>query len=795
MSTTIAPSKRFPLEAVSVWAMVLSVPLAAVFFIPSETIPMISTKVALLVYGTLVAFIFFALSRLFKGSLALPPLFLIGTLWLIPIAYVLSTLFSGVPFATALFGVELETDTLGFMLLLASITTVAALTLRTETHYKRFFFVGGIALGLIVLAQVVFVALAKVFPDLSAANNLVGAYADMSMVVGAGLVLVLLALRMMRFSNSMRVALFAVVAIGLLILIVANLTVVWALIALFAGALFVESVTTHRTPDPSVQTVPAHKSKHHFVVSLLCLIVAVFFLFFGANQNTGEGIANNVAVAFGINIIDVRPSWQSTIMVGSHTLAASPLFGSGPTTFSQEWLQFKDRALNDTVFWNVDFNAGIGHIPTSFITTGVIGALAWLFFLGVFLIIGIRTLLFRLPEGRLFRYTSIGSYLGALYVFALAFLATPGPMVLALGFVLLGIFVSTLRYAKGRDEHLITFSQSPRLGFVLVFVLTLLLLGALAVAYIVTERYISNVRFVEANAALVSENYELAQAKNTQSLALAPSERAHRLASVIGIQQMRLIANATDLPQAQAQEQFQAALSRSLESALAATRLGPEDYQNWTALGNVYQSVASLDIEGAYQGAKDSYEKAMALNPTSPVLPYVLAQLELNQDNLEAAETHALASVNLKRDYIPAILFLAQLEIRLGKAAEALQAAEAAAYFAPNDPAVLLQVGLLRSGTGDIAGSITALSRAIELNPQYANARFFLAAMYARQGNYEAAVAELRTIASFSPENAESVAADLKALEEGKNPYTQARLRSLGVPQPPVSEPQDTTVE
>ncbi len=791
MSMTPIATKHFPLEAISVWAMALTVPLAAVFFIPSVTIPMISTKVALLVYATLTAFIFFALSRLFKGSLALPPLFLLGTLWLLPAAYILSTLFSGVPFATALFGVELETDTLGFMLLLAAIATVGALTLRTETHLKRFFSVGYITFAVIVLAQLLFFVLAKFYPDLSASNNLVGSFADMSMLLGVGVVVALLALRVIRLSVFSRVSLWILLAISLFVLVVANLVVVWALIALTAGALFVESVTTHRTPEAVAQQKP----QHHVIVSLICLIVSVFFLFFGANQNTGDGVANKAAVAVGVNIIDVRPSWQSTIMIGSHTLAASPLFGSGPTTFTQEWLKFKDRMLNDTVFWNIDFNAGIGHIPTSFITTGVIGALAWLFFLGVFLIIGFRTLLFRLPEGRFLKFTALASYVGALYVFVLAFLATPGPVVLAAGFMLFGVFVSTLRYAKGREAQLITFSESPRIGFMLVFILTLLLLGALAVGYIVTERYISSLRFVEANVALASENYELAQAKNMQSLALAPTERAHRLASVIGIQQMRSIASATDIPQAQAQEQFQAALSASLESALTATRMGPEDYQNWTALGNVYQSVASLDIEGAYQGAKDSYEKAMALNPTSPVLPYILAQLELNEENLEAAETHALTSVNLKRDYIPAILFLAQLEIRLGKAAEALQAAEAAAYFAPNDPAVLLQVGLLRSGTGDTTGSIAALSRAVELNPQYANARFFLAAMYARQGNFDGAIEQLKAIASFSPENAQSVAEDLKALEDGENPYTQARLRSLGVPQPPVSEPQDTTVE
>lgn len=802
----VAPAKKrgFSFDSFSSWVLALAVPVAIVFFVPSTTVPLISTKVALLVLMIALAFVAYAIARLSHGSLSLPPLILLGSFWLVPVAYGLSTLFSGVGFDRALLGVEMETDTLGFVTLLAVLATLVAFAFHEAREYKRFFMLLLSSLSVAFFAQIVFVVLSKTANAIPASTNLVGSFTDFGIITGAGIILSLLALRFLRLSALVRSALYVFLVLGFLVLVIANSNTVFVLVGLVSAGLFIEAVLARKLPEQMHLSSNQGAMGTHanalpksmaLVAPLLCLILPLFFVFVDVEKPDVPNLSGRFANLLGVSIIDVRPSWQSTFMVGSHTLAASPLFGSGPNTFQTEWLKFKDRALNDTVFWNIDFSGGVGTIPTSFITTGVIGALAWLLFLGVFLLTGFRTLMFKMPEDAFVRFTAIASFTTTAYLLLLAFFATPGPVVLALTFVSLGIFVSTLRFSRGRRESALVFSESPRIGFVLVFVLTLLMLGTIAVTYKLAERYVSNLAFSEAVNALSEGNVDAAELAAGRSVALAPSERTYRLLSTIGIERMSRIANDSSLEPTTAQQQFQAALSNSISSALEATRRGPTDYQNWTVLGNVYRSVAALNVDGAYQGAKDAYMKAQELHPTSPVIPYVLAQLELQQKRNDEAEAQALASVNLKRDYIPAILFLAQLEIQLGKANEALQAAEAAAYFAPNDSAVLLQVGLLRSGTGDRQGAIAALTQAVTLNPQYANARFFLAAMHANNGNVPEAIKELETIASFSAENASAVASDLEALREGKNPFTSARLRSLGVPQPPVSEPEESTVE
>lgn len=796
-SNSIPSLRRFSFDTAAVWILALVAFLGAVVLIPGSPVSFPATKVTVLALGALIALIAYIVARLVRGNIIFPPLALLGTVWLVPIAYGLSALFSGTNPLRAVFGLELETDTFGFVLMLALLTTVTALALRQVAHYRLFFMVLGVTLGVVLLAQIGFVIAAKAgIGGVAAVNNLIGSFTDLGFVAGLGIALSLLAFRFLELSGKFKIALWVAVLVSLAILAAVNSTLSWILVGLVALGLFIEAVMRRRASGADaaelegVSTLMADdessggdSASRALGAPLVTLLITIFFLIGGST------IGSAFASALGINVIDVRPSWQSTFEVGSHTYASSPIFGSGPGTFGEQWLMFRDRSLNDTLFWNIDFATGIGYIPTSFVTTGIVGVLAWLLFIGFFLYSGVRALLFRLPADPYTRFAALASFTGAAFVLAASLFGAPGPVVLAAGFLLLGVFISSLRFGKGRLDWGIVFSKSPRIGFAVVFLMTLMLLASVGGAYLVLVRYLSNVAYGEASAALAAGDIDATDAAAVRSISLAPSDRAYQLQTATGIERMRRIANDSTLSPSSAQEQFQGALSNAVAAGLAATTIAPGSYQNWVVLGSVYQSVAALGIEGAYDNAKSAYERALTQNPTSPVIPYILAQLEIGAGNGEAAEQQLLASVGAKRDYVPAILLLSQLEIQLGKAREALQAAEAAAYFVPNDPSVLFQVGLLRYGTGDVAGAVAALSRAIEQNSQYANARFFLGAFEANRGNYDAALVQLKAVAEMSPENAAAVAEDIASLEAKKNPFPTARLRTLGIPQPPVAEP------
>lgn len=792
-SASAAPHpRRMSFDALALWTLTITAALAALVFVPSANIPFIYTKVSVLALGALITLGLYILARLTRGNIIVPPFALVGTFWLVPLAYALSTLFSGVGLHAGLFGTSLETDTLGFMIMLASFATLASVTFRRSSQYRVFFKVGFIAFVVTLAAQIVFLILGNTSESIAPTANLIGSFTDFGMLLGLGVALILLAFRFLALSGRLVKVLWAVEVVSLFMLALVNARVVWVLVSLVALGLFIEAIMRRQgsTNDEDFEGVSmigdstregASGAEHGLAAPLVTLIAALFFVIGG--NTLGASLAN----AFNTSYLDVRPSWQSTFDVGSHTYASSPLFGSGPGTFSQEWLKFKDLQLNNTVFWNVDFASGIGFIPTSFITTGIVGALAWLALIALFLYIGIRSLLFRAPEEPYARFVSIASFVGTIYVLALAVFAVPGPVLLTVGFLLAGLFVSSLRYGGTRKEWGIIFSRNPRIGFIIVFALTLMLLAAVVTAYVVTERYLADVSYQRAATLLSAGDLTGAAAAAENSLVFAKSDRAYQLMAAVGIARMNQIAADTTLSPSEAQQQFQAALSGSIEAALAATQLRPDNYQNWIALGNVYQTVVPLRIEGAYDNAKAAYEHAAVLNPSSPTLPYVMAQLEIAQGNGAAAEEQLVKAIGLKRDFTQAIFLLSQLEVQLGKSREALEAAEAAAYFAPNDPVVLFQVGILRASTGNIDGAIQALSRAVEVNPQYANARFFLAVQLATKGQYQEAITELNAVAALSPENAEAVKGYITSLTQGRNPFPRTGTDSGGFP-PQVSD-------
>ncbi len=793
-------SRKFSFDTAAVWALGLTFALAAVAIIPGSAIPFIYTKVSILAVGAIVTLALFILARLTRGNIIVPPALLIGALWLVPLAYALSALFSGVGLKAAFFGSSLETDTFGFIVISALLGTLAALVLRRREQLRLFYLVTAAAFALILVGEVVFIIGGQVAPNtLSATGNIVGAFVDLGTLLGLGLAVGLLALRFVPLPNWMRIALYVAGAIELLVLALVNSVIVWILVALVALGIFIEAIMrrTMAAADDDLEGVavveaPAANDlvQGSLVAPLIVLVVSLFFLIGGST------IGSALSGALHANALDVRPSWTSTFAVGSHTFASAPLFGTGPNTFPVDWLKYRDASLNSTIFWNIDFTAGIGYVPTSFVSTGAVGAIAWIAFFILLLIIGIRFLVMRAPADPFLRFVSLSSFIAAVYLFAVAIFSVPGPLPIVLAFIATGVFISGMRYGTKAQEWGVAFARSPRIGFVIVFALTILLLAAVFGVYVVVERYLGEVAYAESALALQNGNLDAATSDVARSILFSPSDYAYRLSSQVGIARMNQIAGDNTLTADEARTNFQSALTTAISDAITATQLGPNNYQNWGALGDVYAAVVPLNISGAYDNAKTAYQHAESLNPTNPVLPFAMAQLEIAEAQVvgkggasvaqyaTAAETDLTQAVSLKHNYTQAIFLLSQLEVQEGKAQEALQAAEAAAYFAPTDPTVLFQVGLLRLGTGNVSGAVAALQGAVKVNPQYANAHFFLAVAYAAGKDYKDAITELQTVASLSADNAAAVASDIAQLEAGKNPFPATTLSET-----PVAEP------
>ncbi|MDD3531435.1 MAG: tetratricopeptide repeat protein [Candidatus Pacebacteria bacterium] len=777
---------RRSIETISVWVLIASLVVAVFAFIPSASVSFMTTKSFVLAAGALLAFAAYVLARLSRGNVILPPFLLVGALWFPVIAYVLSAAFSGVPFMNALWGSSLETDTLGFMLAVAIFGTLTALVLRRSEHYRTFLRTSVFAFAALVVVQALILIVGQFAPStVSPSFSPVGSVNDLASILGLGVIGILIALRELDVDLRARRILLACVVLALALLAVANVALVWTLLALVSLGFFVESVM--RRGDKGGDTdladvsfieeepLSTNGNNRPLVMPLVVLAVSLFFLI-------GGTLGNALASALNAGQVQVRPSWQSTLSVGQKVFSSTPVLGSGPGTFGVEWLKYRDASLNATIFWNVDFSSGIGFIPTSFVTTGLVGGIAWIALLTLFIVFGLRMLIRRAPEDAFIRFVAFFSFLASVYLFTITLFDLPGAVVLALAFVFAGLFASTMRFSSRGGQWGVIFARSPRLGFIIVFVLTVFLLGSVALAYTLVGRAVASYQLGVASNAFAAGNLDAADTAARSSASFASTARTYQLQAGIARARLGQIASSTTMPAAAAQKAFQDALSSGITAALASTNLSPSDYQGWLMLGDLYAQAVPLSVTGAYDGAKAAYEKAQALNPTNPQIPYIIAELNIANKDYKAAQENLKAAIALKQDYTTAILLLSQLEVQDGNVKEALNSALAAAYFTPNDPSILFQIGILYAVQSDLTNAGAALEAAVSANPQFANARYFLAAVYAKRGDLKSAQAQVQAIADMSADNAKAVASQLAALATGTNPFPANLLSVSSTP-------------
>ena len=767
---------RPSLDTISIVALLASLVVSLFIFIPSTAIPLGATKTFLLASGAIITLALYILARLSRGNVIFPPSILVGALWLPVIAYALSSAFSGISFGSALWGTYLEPDTLGFMLVVAVLGTLTAFVLRRAEHYRLYLSVSAYAFCVVVALQLIILIVGQFdLSTISPSFSIVGSYNDLALLLGLGVVSILMTLRFMELSKRAHKALLLGGIGAMVLLAVANSSLVWVLLALVSLGLFVESVMkrSHGASDADLDDVGSSmdyeltgtdEGSHSLILPLAVLAVSLFFLIGGT---LGGALANSLNV----NVLSIRPSWQSTIAIAQNTYGTSPIFGSGPGTFGVQWLKYRDASLNSTVFWNVDFSSGIGFVPTSFVTTGVLGVLAWLGFLGLFIVFGIRMLIRRASNDPFISYVAILSFVASLYLFTTAVFGLPNSVILALAFVFAGLFISTTRFAEGSKQWGIIFSRSPRIGFVIVFSLTILLLASVVAAYTLVGHYIATSKITSAGNAFSAGDLDYADRESQNSISFAPSTAAYQIQARVASARLNQIVASSTMSVSSAQQAFQTALSTGINAAMTATRLAPSDYQSWIALGDLYSQAVPLGVESAYDSAKTAYEKAQSLNPTNPQIQYILAQLNIANKNNKAAEENLKASIALKQDYTAAIFLLSQLQVQDGNVKDALASALAAAYFQPNDPNILFQVGILYAAQNDLANAAAALSAAVDANPSFANARYFLSAVYAKQGDLGKALIQMQAISAMSEDNAKAVATQLDALKVSKNPF------------------------
>jgi Tfp pilus assembly protein PilF len=786
------------LQKATNYIMVSFVVLLPIFVIPSIAAPISFSKTLLVFVVVFVLAILFILSSLRRGVVTIPRSLILLAAWFIVLLYFLSAVLSDT-IGSSIFGNGFETDTVLFVAAGALLATIAAITVTSHEKILRIFPILLITAVILGVFQII-----RMFagPDFltfgvltDSVKTLLGRWVDMGIFFGLVLILSLLSLGGMSLHRWTKVFLYVSLAVALFSVILVNFLPIWVVLAVFSLGLLTHRYLKGRAFDRNSKSssdeskeeeFPAEESKEkNRVATFLAIVVLAVSLFFVV---WGDLAGNAISSTLGVNYIEARPSWVSTVDVARDTYKDNLLLGSGPNTFVKQWAAFRPEAVNLSNFWNADFIVGIGVIPTSFISTGLLGGLAWIVFFILILAAGVRVLIFKPSANKAVYIATLASFVGAVYLWTFSILYVAGTVLLAFAFLMTGLFVASLRgQLNSRIDKKIVLSENPRLGFITSLTLIILLLASISVVYVSGIRFAAGVIEESSQLALDNGNVDEAAEKINKAIRLNDSASSYRVATSIELTRIGAILSDTVSSQEERQTLFRETLSDAAANAQRATEIDPNDYRNWLIRARVYGSVVPLGIEGSYENAMRSYEKVIELSPRHPLPLLSMAQIEASRGNVNESRRLITEALEKKSNYTAAVFLLSQIETATGNIPDAIASTQAMTVLDPANPVFFFQLGLLQYNIGNDAAAAAALENAIGLNEDYSNARYFLGLVYARQGDTLRAIQQYESVLSLNPGNAD-VLRILNNLREGRGPLEDVTVGAGGAGASTINE-------
>jgi tetratricopeptide (TPR) repeat protein len=733
-------------RSAAIGVLILVLGLLPVLFVPGIIATLGFTKVYLVAIAIFVTIILVILSVLRKGivTLVFPPA--IAAFWFFTLVAIVASLLSG-DRLDSLTGNGMEIHTSGFMLVLALVMTVTLIFGSARAAVMRLFMVLGLStilLQLYHLIRLFFGPEVLSFGSLfaSATVSPIGSFNDLAIFSGLALLVTMIVLQQTTVSTVGRIVSVIIVLNSLILLAVINFSLVWVIVgfvSLLTALYFIVKDTWLKSDNTN--TVPVTR----FTMSLIGLICIVS----GAFVVGGDYLSGAVNRLSGINYIEVRPSLTSTIDLTRAVYSNNVFLGVGPNRFEDAWRIHKDPIINQTVFWNTNFASGSGYLPTLFITTGLVGGLAFIVFLGTFLYRSYRSLF--VAEARDSSWFLIGlvSFAAATYLWLMTILYVPGATIMILAALLTGITVVATLKIRQQPSFTIDVTTSKRHGIALMAAVLIICACSVFLLIGISKQYAATVIYTDtvtqflagADYRTVDAGLLRAQTLNPQDLYLA--ERAQlRLTEINRISSLEV----TEANQQQLQQEFNQLVSEGIALTQQAIAIDGTNPDNQILLANFYSLLDPATFEDITGRIEEIFKRTKELDPRNPLHLVLLSQHKARVNKLDETRSLLLEALALKNDYTDALYLLSQLDIQQGNIDSALAFTRSIISIEPNNPTRYFQLGLLLAADQQLQPAAEAFETAVVLGGTYANARYFLALTYLDLGREADALTQLRLV-------------------------------------------------
>src|SRR3989338_3909236 len=553
------------LDRIAEFCMVLVVGLLPIFFIPIQWITTVQAKSSLIAVLLIITTLFWVIARLKTGSLKVPASLILAAGLLMPLVYAISVAVSGLS-QVSLVGTGIEQDTLAFACILYATLVLSALIFssspRASVRAIRALFIGGFALVAVEVVHFAFPTLALGGVLAGQVGNPFGSWNDFPIILSLFVVLGISLRNTEAVQGKWKYLVDAVALVSALFLMIANFFDIWTAVGI-AGlvALLVQHFASSAQSGDLANQLGTRK------IWIATVVLALFFMLFGSF------VVNVLPARIQVANLEARPSLQGTIAIGQQALTqpSSLFFGVGPNTFSREWGLYKPASINQSDFWNTNFTSGVGTIPTSFVTTGIFGIIAWILFALALILAAVRALARhgRGGEGNLYASSFA---IASVFLFSFYVLYVPGPALSTLVFLSIGLLLAFSAQAGFTGALPISFREAGWKGKVALAGLALF--GAAAVASSVG---ISRVLVAEMilNRGVVTYNEtqdaDAASRFVSSSLSVYPTNaRAHRVGIQHGLAELQQLIAKADPEDEAARAELQDVLKRTIQHGMDA---------------------------------------------------------------------------------------------------------------------------------------------------------------------------------------------------------------------------------
>ncbi len=476
---------------------------------------------------------------------------------------------------------------------------------------------------------------------------------------------------------------------------------------------------------------------------------------------------------------ELSPNTTASTTVAQKTLDNfSPLFGSGPGTYTFDFATFHGPEINQTEFYNTRFDRASSYFLTLLPTIGYLGLNLFIIFLFA---LGVWSVVFWIKSNS--REESMQIFVVLIPWLTLILVAGLYPFNITLVWLL--FLFSGLLASRILPKKMI---ESKSKSIVKILSLIILAIGTLAFLvgiFFTTQRYIAEIAFAKA---VRSDRKDMPLTQVVASLDTAATlnrfdDRFYRTLSQALLlrtsEKLATFDSETKLSKENS-EYLQSLIASSVNAAVRSTELSPRNALNWLERGLVYRELISL-VPDAAMFSIESYKKAIKLEPLNPsvlnelgITYLAMVKHKVVIEGLEdpgvLAEQTFQKAIELKSNYSPAHYQLAILYDQQGRLNDAIGKMESVAKYNMKDVGVAFQLGQLymrRNGEDDLVRAKNALSYAVSLAPSFSNARWFLASVYEQEGDTDAAIEQVKKVLELNPDNV-MVKSRLDRLQSGK---------------------------